>query len=130
MLHPNQFTVNDAWIVFRINDAPIETDADGAFNCLALMDAASCFILGSEFIAADQNDPTELEFRRLLKQGENHKQQLPKSLLITCEQARHSIAQVAKQQGIQLIEVLESELDVFIGEARDGFREQFGRSEA
>ena len=130
MLHPTQFTVNEAWIVFRINDTPIGTDADGAFNCLALMDAASCFILGSEFIATDQNEPTELEVRRLLKQGENHKQQLPKSLLIACEQPRHSIVRVAKQQGIQVVEVLESELDVFVGEARDGFRAHFGRSEA
>jgi len=130
MLHPKQFTINEVWIVFRINDAPIGTDADGAFNCLALMDAASCFILGSEFIAADQKEPTDLEFRRLLKQGENHQQQLPKSLFIACEQPRHSIAQVAKQEGIEVIEVLESELDVFIGEARDGFREHFGRSEA
>ncbi|MCY1381805.1 hypothetical protein D9M69_697600 [compost metagenome] len=55
MLHPNQFTVNEAWIAFRLNDAPIQTDADGAFNCLALMDAASCFILGTEFVPADAN---------------------------------------------------------------------------
>lgn len=130
MFHPKQFIVNEASIVFRINDTPIGTDVDGAFSCLALMGATSCFILGSELIAADQNEPTELEFRRLLKQGENHKQQLPKSLFIACEQPRHSIAEVAKQQGIQVIEVLESELDVFIGEARDGFRERFGRSEA
>ena len=38
MLHPNQFTVNETWIAFRLNDAPIQTDADGAFNCLGLME--------------------------------------------------------------------------------------------
>ena len=129
MLHPSQFIVNEAWIIFRINDAPIETDADGAFNCLALMDAASCFILGSEFIAADHNEPTELEVRRLLKQGQNHKQQLPKKLFIGCGQPKDSIGRVAKQQGVDVMEVVESELDVFIGEARDGFRERFSRSE-
>lgn len=50
MLHPQQFEVNEAWIAFRLNGAPVRTERDGDFNCIALMDAASCFILGSQFI--------------------------------------------------------------------------------
>ncbi len=45
MLHPNQFQVNEAWIAFQLNDAPIHTRSDGDFNCIALMDAASCFMM-------------------------------------------------------------------------------------
>lgn len=26
MLHPNQFTVNEAWIAFQLNDQPIRTE--------------------------------------------------------------------------------------------------------
>ena len=130
MLHPKQFTVNEAWIAFRLNDAPIETDADGAFNCIALMDAASCFILGSEFISVNTSEPSELEFYRLLKQGQNHKHQLPQTLFVALEQSAAPIAEIAKRQGIHVIEVLECELDIFIGDARDGFRERFGKSEA
>ena len=26
MLHPNQFKVNEAWLVFKLNDAPICTE--------------------------------------------------------------------------------------------------------
>jgi hypothetical protein len=52
VLHPEQFEVNEAWIAFQLNGAPIRTEDDGDFNFIALMDAASCFILGSEFIAA------------------------------------------------------------------------------
>ncbi len=44
MLRPNQFEVNEAWIVFRLNNAPIRIEHEGSFNCIALMDAASCFI--------------------------------------------------------------------------------------
>lgn len=51
MLHPNQFQVNEAWIAFQLNDLPIETMQDGSFNCIALMDAASCFIVGDVFMA-------------------------------------------------------------------------------
>jgi len=48
MLHPNQFHVNETWIAFQLNETPIITDRDGDFNIIALMDAASCFILGME----------------------------------------------------------------------------------
>ena len=45
-VHPNQFHVDEAWIVFKLNDEPLRTDRDGLFNIICLMDAASCFILG------------------------------------------------------------------------------------
>jgi len=66
MLHPNQFKVNEAWLVFQLNDVPIRTDLEGDFNCIAFMDAASCFILGTEFVPADSKGPGQLESRRLL----------------------------------------------------------------
>jgi len=47
VLHPNQFQVNEAWIAFKLNGDPIHTEHDGDFNFFALMDAASCFLLGS-----------------------------------------------------------------------------------
>ena len=58
MLHPHQFEVNEAWIAFRLNGTPVRTERDGDFNCIALMDAASCFILGLEFIPATSAEPT------------------------------------------------------------------------
>jgi hypothetical protein len=48
MFEPKQFEVNEAWIAFRLNNAPIRTERDGDFNCIALMDAASCFLLASD----------------------------------------------------------------------------------
>ena len=37
MLHPGQFEVNEAWVAFRLNDAPIHTERDGDFDCIALI---------------------------------------------------------------------------------------------
>ena len=54
MLHPNQFYVNEAWIAFQLNAAPVTTDLDGEFNCVSLMDAASCFMLSSTLIPATE----------------------------------------------------------------------------
>lgn len=126
MLHPKQFYVNEAWIVFYLNRTPVRTEQDGLLNCLTLMDAASCYILGSELIGADASEPTQLEFRRLLKQGEAHKQQLPKKLFVVEESSARSIAHVAKHEGIEVVYLSAVELSVFIKEAQDGFEERFG----
>ena len=128
MLHPNQFTVNEAWITFQLNDAPLQTEQDSSLNCFALMDAASCFILGSEFIAASEEEASQLEIRRLLKKGKSHKNQLPKTLFLAREQLGASIEREAVRQKITVVRVPESELLVFIAEAREAFRERFGAS--
>jgi len=60
MLQPSEFHVNEAWIVFRLNDAPISTETDGDFNVIAVMDAASCFILAAEFVPAISAEPSEM----------------------------------------------------------------------
>ena len=125
MLHPNQFQVNEAWIAFRLNDAPIRTESDGDFNCVALMDAASCFILGSTFVPSNKAEPSKLEARRLLKEGEAHKQELPKTLFIPSDQPANILALEAEQRNITVVRVQEDQLLLFIGEARESFNERF-----
>ena len=125
MLHPKQFEVNETWIAFRLNNAPIRTERDGDFNCIALMDAASCFILSSKFIPAAATEPTRAQFRRLLKDAKRHKQQLPRTLFVPHEDLADRMALEATQQSIEVVRVPESELLVFIGEARESFAERF-----
>lgn len=49
---PDDYAVHEAWIVFRLNEAPIRTEREGDFDAVCLMDAASCYILGMELVAA------------------------------------------------------------------------------
>jgi hypothetical protein len=126
MLHPRQFEVNEAWIAFRLNSSPVRTELDGDFNCIALMDAASCFILGSQFIAITAPEPTSTQFRQLLKKARTRKQQLPRTLLIAREATADIMTREAIRQNIEVVRVTENELLVFIGEARKGFAEEFG----
>ena len=128
MLHPNQFQVNEAWIVFKLNDDPIHTELDGDLDFLALMDAASCFILSSVPVGAKASEPTQMESRRLLKEGRSHKKQLPKTLFIPTEQQAYSLVAEAEKTGINVVRVEEYQLLIFIGEARKSFRERFGGS--
>lgn len=126
MLHPSEFQVNEAWIVFRLNEAPISTEADGDFNVIALMDAASCFILGAEFVSVTSSEPSEMEVKRLLNRGKSHKQQLPKTLYIPESLAADVLCTEAERDGIAVIRVPEEQLLVFIGEAREGLKEHIG----
>ena len=123
MLHPDQFRVNEAWIAFQLNGAPIHTGTDGNFNCFALMDAASCFILCSELIPAANAEPSKIEFRRLLKQASAHKGKLPEKLFIPVGQYTTVLPTEAGRQGIAVVRASERELAVFVEEARTGFEE-------
>jgi len=125
MLHPQQFEVNEAWIAFRLNAMPVRTERDGDFNCIALMDAASCFILGSQFIPVTAPEPTRAQFRLLLKNARRHKQQLPRTLFIARENVADLMTCEATHQNIDVVRVPESELLLFIGEARQVFAERF-----
>ena len=125
MLQPQQFEVNQAWVTFQLNGQPIRTEADGDFNCFVLMDAASCFILCSEMVPASADEPSELEFRRLLKNAQSRSQTLPGTLLVPNEVKSEAKTQVATEQDIEVVLVPESELLEIIGEARDGFSERF-----
>jgi hypothetical protein len=126
MLHPRQFQVNEAWIAFQLNDVPIHTESDGDFNCMALMDAASCFILTSALVPTNEAEPSKTEARRLLKKGHAHKQEMPKTLFIPSGQPANNLALEAECQNITVVRVPEDQLALFIGEAREAFNERFG----
>lgn len=123
MLHPNQFQVNEAWIVFQLNDAPVRTEQDGAFNCIALMDAASCFIFDMVMVPTGKSEPSKVEVRRLLKKGWGAKRQYPATLFIPAGRFQSVLPTEAERQGISVVPVHESQLLVFIGEAQQGFNE-------
>jgi hypothetical protein len=123
VLHPSQFQVNEAWVAFQLNDMPIETMRDGSFNCVALMAAASCLILGNTFIPTTVAAPSSVELRRLLEAGWEHKRQYPTTLLVPKGQFAAVASIEATLHGIEVIPVEEDQLFSLIGDARQGFRE-------
>lgn len=126
MLHPDQFQVNEAWIAFKLNEVPICTQQDGDFNVVALLDAASGFILNTAFVPASKAEQTKLELRRSLKEAHAHSQQWPKTLFIPVGDSAKNLVAEAKVIGIPVVHVSEDQLLVFISDARQGFRERFG----
>jgi len=127
MLHPNQFDVNETWIAFQLNDAPIITDRDGDFNIIALMDAASCFILGIGYIKTNALELSRQEAKQLLKTGYDHKKQYPKEMIIPNHMVADALALESRAIGINIRNEEEKMLEIFLGEARESFREHLGQ---
>lgn len=126
MLHPTQFEINEAWVAFMLNETPICTELQGDFDCIALMDAASGFILGNAFVPSGAAEPSTIEVRKLLAEAKAHRQELPRTLFIPSGQLDHILPAEAARQGIAVVRVPEDQLLVFIGEARASFKEHFG----
>lgn len=122
MLDPNQFSVNEAWIVFQINDTPINTERDGSFNAVCLMDAASLFILVTDMVSTELDEPSEFEVKRLLKTAWEHKRQYPVTLFVPRGQFETVFPAQAERNGISVVSIPESELAVFTGEAKQSFK--------
>lgn len=98
----------------------------GDFNCIALMDAASCFLLASDLFPLRMPDADQLPIRRLLTQAKRHKQQLPKTLFVPKGDDAEILVDESLRQKIHVVSVPESELLIFIDDARQGFAERFG----
>ena len=118
--------MNEAWIAFKLNDTPVRTEFDGDFDLIALMDAASCFIVSTTLVSVSAREPSMMEAKRLLKEGQAHKQQLPKTLFVPNDQPAKLLTAEAERQGIAVVRIPEDQLLPLIGEARDGFKERFG----
>ena len=125
MIDPNQFQVNDAWIAFQLNDGPIHTEADGDFNCLALLDVASCFILSMSNVPITQTEPSNAEVQQMLKDSYSHKRQLPKTLYIPSDQPADNLTFEAELKKVNVVRVPEDQLLLCIGDARESFKEYF-----
>ena len=130
MLQPTDFFPNEAWVLFRLNDAPVRTELHGDFNCFAMMDAASTFILGTTLIPANQAELTLLDAKRLFKLGAEHKLQAPRTLFVPKDLAAQSVAQEAHRLGVEMLAISPEEMAPFVAEAKAGFKQYQDRRSA
>lgn len=129
-MHPNQFQVNEAWIVFKLNDIPVRTAQDGSFNCVCLMDAASCYLLSNTFVPIHEPEPPQSDVRRLFEAAWQQKQEFPEKLFVPVGQFQTNIPEEAEFQGIEVVCVPEGQLAVFIGEAKEAYKEYMEQNTA
>jgi len=126
MLQPGQFTPNQAWILFKLNQVPISTETDGEFDVIGLMDAASLFILGSGFVPAGTLDTAVAELKNLMESAHAQHKAWPQKLFAPQTMPVAKLAAELKAWGIAAIVVEEAELKTFTREAQQGFNAHFG----
>ncbi|WP_345532024.1 hypothetical protein [Viridibacterium curvum] len=123
---PEQFEINEAWVAFKLNTSPIFTKEDGEFNCFSLMDAASGFILSTSFVSVLATSLPAEDVIKMMEEAHAHKHEWPKLLLCQSGQAVDAMIEKAERLGISVRVVPESQLDVFVSDAKEGFNERFG----
>jgi hypothetical protein len=87
------------------------------------MDAASCFLLGSELIPSAQQEPSQTQARDMLTAAWAKKGEFPQTLFIPTGRFSGTMKLEAERLGMAVVAAPEDQLLVFIGEARDGYRE-------
>jgi hypothetical protein len=127
MLSPEQFEVNEAWIVFQLNYDPIPTEIDGEIDCFALMDAASLFILGSIFLKSGSLNSSIDEIHQLLQSAYSHKAEWPKKLLVPKVLKATQVESEAESRDITVVPVTKGDIAVFTREACQAFKAHLSR---
>ena len=126
MVAKQQHQPDEAWIVFRLNSAPIRTRRDGDFDCVALMDAATLLIHSMEMVPASSTGPTRSQAGALLAKACGVAGRFPTTLLVSARDAAVEVANEAQQRGIQVERVPARTLARCTREAREAFAAQFG----
>ncbi|MDZ7643399.1 MAG: hypothetical protein U5K76_03695 [Woeseiaceae bacterium] len=97
------------------------TEQDGDFDVLCLMDAASCYILGNDFLPIlDGADPVPVA-ARLLASAQDQAGCWPKQLFVSDEFESGPFEPIAKEIDAELTSYGDEDLAPFVSEAKEGF---------
>ena len=117
-MQPKDFRVNEAWLAFRANRAPLRTP-EGAFDVFVLMDAASMFILGHALAVVGAEAPNEEDAAALLREGWSAKQEWPERLLLAGKLAPdNGFSRAAQSNGIPVATVAPREIRAYTSDVR------------
>ena len=102
MLTPDQFAVNEAWIVVKVNDTHLFVK-DDPYDMYVLMDAGSTYVLGHALSKVSEGSPQEEDVEAIFKKGWEAKQQWPKRLIVTGKSSAENIFKViAEKHGMAI----------------------------
>ena len=87
------------------------------------MDAASCYILGTELISTLETELSQRQARDMLTAAWAKKGDFPQTLFVPAGRFQCNLKTEAERLGMAVVFTPEDRLLVFIGEARDAYRE-------
>lgn len=121
MIDPSTYSGNEAWVLFRLNEAPIRTEADGDFNAMAIMEVSTGMIFGMEMVPVESAEIVQIHARRLLESAASNAGGRPSILLIASEDQASQISAAAETMDIEVKRVPGKYFSELTKEAREGF---------
>lgn len=125
MFAPDQFEVNEVWIVIRINEDFLFVKED-PYDMFVLMDAASAYVLGFVFSKVVAEAPTVKDVEELFNKAWGAKRQWAKKLIVTDESVASNVfIQEAEKNGIPFVIVPISDLSSIVEPLKESFEKDF-----
>ena len=126
-LQPGDFQVNNTWLAYRINAAPIQVERQ-AIDLYVLQDAASMFLYGNVFAPHGADYPEASEVEKLMESAHAKRNEWPSEILLPgAHDPSNSFVKVAKQFGITVRFVPESQMSFYIKDTQEGYEEFLSR---
>lgn len=117
--------VDEAWVIFRLSTAPIITDRDGDFHCIALMNMTSGFLIGMQMVPLGTADELGAAVADLLA-GARERGLAAHALVMPESAVSATVAEHAAALGMIVGKAADDELDGVLEEPRAAFAERFG----
>lgn len=125
MFTPDQFRVNEAWIVIRVNEAFLFVK-DDPYDIYVLMDAASAYVLGHVLLRVADEAPRAEDVEALFTKAWKAKNQWAERLMLTEDSvAQDAFRRRAEKNGLAVEIVSLSDLDPIVGPLRESFASDF-----
>lgn len=126
-LQPRDFTVNRTWLAYRINQAPMLAEGED-IDLYVLQDAGSMFLFGNAFAPAGSDHPADNVAEKLLLSAHAKRNTWPDELLLPGMPAPdNSFARIARQHGVAVRHVPESQLSFYIKDTQEAYEDFLGR---
>lgn len=120
-IDPSAFSHNEAWLLFQLNGVPVQTEQDGDFNAMAIMEVATGMIFGIQLVQMRAACIPEFQARKLLAAAEHEAGCRPERLFVGAERNEDDFVRIATAMGIKVEQVAGIELAEVTREAIEGF---------
>ena len=102
MVHPSEYSPNEAWIFLKLNHVPVSTELEGVFDVFALIDAANLNILGIEFVPGGSLGDATSQIGSLLEIARSQSMAWPEQLLISEPASVATLVSEAESSGVSV----------------------------
>ena len=123
---PDQFSLNEVWIAFRVNEAFLFVQ-DEPYDMYVLMDAASAYALDHMLVRVTDEIPKKEDIDILFQKAWGTKRQWPKKLIVPEDDPAENVFRIqAEENGLSFETAQLSGLSPIVEPLKELFASDFG----